>query len=262
METTKYKCFIREGLSKSNVPWAINIKWQVIAKFNALRLFHWNNATFEHNTQAHSCPVPFLQEFKNSLPADSDLAFATLQDQPFKFLFCGIGFSNPNTSPIYGPEVPSQTTETILVSDVRCVVLYYLAAGSNLMRDVEVSSCSQPHEVVAACPKRRSRCLICTEACIQRRWRSLHPRIRYCRGSWVFPPNSSLLCSRSEMVHPCINPVNTDQETRLCLLEITKDMKQKSWDVYFCALPSGISVHSVHILCGIPVLHGQWCRPI
>jgi len=48
----------------------------------------------------------------------------------------------------------------------------------------------------------------------------------------------------------------------VCLLEITKDMKEKSWNVYFCALPSGISVHSVHILCGILVLHGQSCRPI
>lgn len=91
--------FYTEGLSKSNVPWAINIKWPVIANFNVPRLFHWNNTTFEHNIQAHSCTVPFLQEFKNSLPADSDLAFATLQEQPFNFLYCGISYSNPNTSP-------------------------------------------------------------------------------------------------------------------------------------------------------------------
>jgi hypothetical protein len=266
METTKGNCFICEGLSKSNVPWAINIKWQVTAKFNVPRLFRWNIATFEDNTQALS---HFCNSLKIPCPQKSDLAFVTLQEQPFN-LFTVHSASATRTHqpdgawswPIYGPEIPSQTTATTPLSDVRCVVLYYLAAGSNLTRDVQVSSYSSltksqqpvPRGVHVAWSAPRHVFNVGDALCI--------PDYGYYWGSWVFPPNSNLLCLRSEMAHPCINPVITDQETRLCLLDITKDMKQKPRNIYICALPSGISVHSVHILCGIPVLHGQWCRPI
>jgi hypothetical protein len=98
MKTTKDNCFIREGFSKSNVPWAINIKRQGIAKFSVPRLFHWYNATFEHTPKHIQALSHFCNNLKNSLPAYSYLAFATLQEQPLNFLYCGIGFSNPNTS--------------------------------------------------------------------------------------------------------------------------------------------------------------------
>jgi hypothetical protein len=59
------------------------------------------------------------------------------------------------------------------------------------------------------------------------------------------------------MVRPCINPVTMDQGIRVRLLEIAEDVKQQSRNVYFCTHPSGILVHSVHTLRGIPVIHGQ-----
>ena len=140
-----------------------------------------------------------------------------------------------------------------------CVVSYSSAAGSNLTRDAQVS---------LLLTDSRSRSSVSQEAF---KLPHLHQRTS---STWI-----TLSASQNT---DTVGEVGCFHRTPACsvwgvkwytlsllvkklvsvVLDITKVMKEKSWNVYFCALPSGILVHSVHILCGIPVLHVQCCRSI
>jgi len=113
------------------------------------------------------------------------------------------------------PQVPSETTEITLVSDMCRVELHCHAEGSQIMPDVQVCSCKQPHAVITSGLIRHSHWLLCPRGWIQRWWSLCIPQNRCHNFSsrladfklfasqriWVLSLHFSLYCL-TEMVQP------------------------------------------------------------
>jgi hypothetical protein len=100
------------------------------------------------------------------------LAWVTIRKQLFSLLHCcqisdlqsvaseiqtnGSTVGQGQDYRVDGPEVPSETTAITLTSNLHCVGLHCRAEGSQLATDVQISSCEQPHAVIAVCCSRHS----------------------------------------------------------------------------------------------------------